>query len=105
LVRALEPREGVEVMGKRRKTPNLKNLCSGPGKLCGAMNITREHYGADLCLCGVTKGEALFITEGEPVPEDRITATPRINVDYAGEAALLKYRFVVCGSPFLSVKP
>ena len=102
LIRALEPRDGISLMKKRRKTEDVRNLCSGPGKLCIALGITRSHYGADLCVGG-TAG-ALFITEGEPVSEDRILATPRINVDYAGEAALLPYRFILRECGFLSVK-
>ena len=97
LIRALEPREGIPLMEKRRKVQGVKKLCSGPGKLSMALGITREHYGADLCA-----ENALFITEGEPVSEDMTLATPRINVNYAGEAALLPYRFVLRGSGFLS---
>ena len=99
LIRALEPREGIFFMKKRRNTQNVKNLCGGPGKLCMALDITRAHNGVDLCAANI-----LFITDGEPVSDDRILATPRINVDYAGDAALLPYRFVLRGSVFLSVK-
>jgi DNA-3-methyladenine glycosylase len=97
LVRALEPSQGLAIMGERRKaqTVNVKKLCDGPGKLCMALGITRECYGADLC------GDVLFITEGAPVPQERILATPRINVDYA---ARLPYRFVVRDSDFLSTR-
>ncbi|MCL2349718.1 MAG: DNA-3-methyladenine glycosylase [Planctomycetaceae bacterium] len=76
----------------------LKKLCSGPGKLCIAMGITREHYGKDLCR------NELYVTHGEIVLPDMILATPRINVDYAGEASLYPYRFVWKESPFLSTK-
>ena len=42
LIRALEPLTKIETMQKRRNTINLHNLCSGPGKLCQALNITKE---------------------------------------------------------------
>jgi len=100
LIRALEPREGISFMGGRRNTQDVKKLCSGPGKLCIALGITRAHYGVDLCAAGPN---SIFITDEEPVPESRILATLRINVDYAGEAALLPYRFVLRDSKFLSV--
>jgi DNA-3-methyladenine glycosylase len=103
LIRALEPREGIDSMKDRRKTRDLKNLCSGPGKLCMALGITREHYGADLCAGG--RNGAPFITEGEAVSPDQILATPRVNVDYAGEAAHYLYRFIVRDSMFLSENP
>jgi DNA-3-methyladenine glycosylase len=87
-------------MKQRRKTQEVKKLCSGPGKLCMALGITRVHYGADLCAAA----GALIITDGEPVAESQVLATPRINVDYSGEAALLPYRFILRDSEFLSVK-
>jgi len=100
LIRALEPRNGISFMTERRKTQDIKKLCSGPGKLCMALGITREHYGADICAVD----SAVFITDEGPISESRILATPRINVDYAGEAALLPYRFVLRDSEFLSTK-
>jgi DNA-3-methyladenine glycosylase len=49
LIRALEPVEGVDLMKKRRKTDDLKNLTNGPAKLCQALGIDRALNGADLC--------------------------------------------------------
>ena len=48
LIRALEPLEGIEIMKRRRQGRKLKDLCNGPGKLCSAMGITKEHNGMDL---------------------------------------------------------
>lgn len=99
LIRALEPVDGIENMKKNRKTDKEKNLCSGPGKLCQAMEIDRECYGMDLC------GEVLYIEDaGEDIPKDMIEQSPRINIDYAGEAAEYPWRFTKKDSPFLSVK-
>ena len=98
LIRALEPLEGIDLMKRRRGTEDVKKLCSGPGKLCIAMGITKTHYGQDLC------GGELRIESGVSIDEIRILATPRINVDYAGEDALLPYRFVVEDNPFLSTR-
>ncbi|MDR2528566.1 MAG: DNA-3-methyladenine glycosylase [Synergistaceae bacterium] len=102
LIRAVEPREGVDTMRRRRGAADVKKLCGGPGRLCMALDITRRHYGADLC--ATDGGDALFITEGETVPDSRVLATPRINVNYAGEAALYPYRFVIKDSLCLSVR-
>lgn len=97
LLRALEPVEGLEEMKARRKKQKRKDLCSGPGKLCQAMGITRQQYGLDLT------GEELYIEDwGEPEPE--IQATPRIHIDYAEEARDFLWRFVIKNSDFLSVK-
>ena len=95
LVRALEPVSGVELMAARRGTDKLLNLCSGPGKLCKAMEIGKMQYGADLC----SEESGLWLEEGKCLPAE---ATPRIGVDYAGEAALWPLRFVAAESKFLS---
>ncbi len=109
LIRALEPVEGLTLMARRRgldvsggKRGDLKKLCSGPGKLCIAMGITREHYGQDLCRNASDGG--IVITDGITVAESDIAATPRINVDYAGEASDWAYRFVLRESEFLSTR-
>jgi DNA-3-methyladenine glycosylase len=98
LIRALEPLEGIPLMEKRRQiTGAVKKLCNGPGKLCVAMGITREHYGCDLRL-----GELVIVDSNQAVPPEAIEATPRINVDYSGDAAEYPYRFILRESPFLS---
>ncbi|HWS28738.1 MAG TPA: DNA-3-methyladenine glycosylase [Clostridia bacterium] len=98
LIRALEPVSGMEQMKIHRKTDAVKALCSGPGKLCQAMRITREQYGLDLC------APPLYIEEAEEERIFSIGVTRRINVDYAGEAALYPWRFVELESPYLSKK-
>jgi DNA-3-methyladenine glycosylase len=98
LIRALEPADGIELMRARRNVQDIGNLCRGPGKLCQALGITLDDYGRDLC------GDGLFILEGKPVPDEAALATPRINVDYAGEASAYPYRFVIKDSKFLSTR-
>ncbi|MDR1579114.1 MAG: DNA-3-methyladenine glycosylase [Synergistaceae bacterium] len=98
LIRALEPIDGIELMCARRNTQDIGNLCRGPGKLCQALGITRSDYGRDLC------GDELFIAAGKPVPDEAALTSPRINIDYAGEASAYPYRFVIKGSKFLSTR-
>jgi len=97
LIRALEPIEGIELMQRRRRTDRLRSLCSGPGKLCMALGITRADYGADLC------GGRLYVLEREG-KKPEIAATPRINIDYAPEHRDKPWRFVDRNSKYLSVK-
>ncbi|MBR3747693.1 MAG: DNA-3-methyladenine glycosylase, partial [Selenomonadaceae bacterium] len=55
LIRAMQPTDGVELMKIRRGKKNLRELCSGPGKLSQALGVTKNFYGAYLC------GEEIFI--------------------------------------------
>src|SRR5258708_6289247 len=45
LIRAIEPLEGLGVMRRRRGVSDPRLLCSGPGRLCGALGITHAHNG------------------------------------------------------------
>ncbi|GAB4311096.1 MAG: DNA-3-methyladenine glycosylase [Bacteroidales bacterium] len=90
LVRSVIPLDGKELMaGRRNLPPESPNLANGPGKLTQALGITLDHNGADL-----TKGIIRIEDRGIVVQRDKITSGPRIGVDYAGEDALLPYRFV-----------
>lgn len=94
LLRAGEPVEGEERMRENRgwaRVPRPGDLAGGPGKICRALAIGRE-------LDGVLLDQPpLYITRGEPVASEEIVASPRIGVDYSGEAALWPLRFSVRG--------
>lgn len=98
LVRALEPVEGVPVMLSRTGKPKLDHsLTRGPGNLSRAMGLLTLHTGASLY------GDEIFIGDDGFRPKRvDIIATPRIGVDYAGEDALLPYRFFLKGNPYVS---
>jgi DNA-3-methyladenine glycosylase len=49
LIRAVEPLRGIELMKKRRGVDDKRQLCSGPGKLTAALDITNRHHEIDLC--------------------------------------------------------
>jgi DNA-3-methyladenine glycosylase len=97
LVRALEPVEGLDLMAARRHLPpTARGLTNGPGKLCQALGLARDHYGHDLC------SDVLFLCEG---PRGSVARSPRINIDYAGAWALRPWRFTERGNRFVSVPP
>ena len=98
LVRALEPVIGLDLMRKRRQTNQLQNLCSGPGKVCQALAVTKEQYGLDLC----DPSSPLRLVRFRSIPDDRITSSPRINVAYAEEAAAWPWRFYVKDNMYVS---
>jgi DNA-3-methyladenine glycosylase len=96
LIRAIEPLDGIELMRARRGPMPDKNLTSGPGKLCIAMEIDRSLNGADLM------GDKVWVEEYKDVPENEIAVGPRIGIDYAGEDAAKPWRFWVQGNQFVS---
>jgi DNA-3-methyladenine glycosylase len=92
LIRALEPVAGLDVMRARRGRDNIRDLCSGPGKLTQAMNITRTLNGVD-----VTKGP-LTVREGTG-ENFEIQTTPRIGITHCADWPL---RFLIAGNRFVS---
>jgi len=96
LIRAVDPIENISTMRRLRKNPERDtSIASGPGKLCMAMAIDKKLNGADLT------GKTLWI-EDRGVAVDRIDATARIGVDYAGEYKDKPWRFYIHGNPHVS---
>jgi len=99
LIRALMPDEGIPLMRARRpKAKSDRQLCSGPGKLCAALAITRAQYGLDLT------GDTLWIEDRAAEPPS-ITASPRIGVEYAKECGQNFWRFTITNDPWVSIRP
>jgi DNA-3-methyladenine glycosylase len=101
LVRGAEPLQGIEEMLNRtgKEKPD-HTLTRGPGNLSKALGIDTSHSGLSLL------DKKIFIADdGFRYKKKEIVASPRIGVDYAGEDALLHYRFFIKGNPFVSGKP
>ncbi|MBA3590243.1 DNA-3-methyladenine glycosylase [Methylibium sp.] len=91
LIRALEPIAGLDVMRQRRGVIDERLLCAGPGRLCQALAITREH-----------DGRALDAPPFELQPETApiaVVVGPRIGISKAME---MPWRFGLAGSRFVS---
>ncbi len=73
-----------------------RQLLCGPGRLCAALGITTAYSGEDLLAGGDIR---LFRRNGR---KPRIGITPRIGVDYAGEAKDWPLRFFDLDSPAVS---
>ena len=91
LIRALEPRAGLETMRERRGLDDERLLCAGPGRLCEALGVTRDHDGLPLDLPPFE----LLAREAEP----EIAVGPRIGITKAVEQP---WRYAMAGSRFLS---
>jgi DNA-3-methyladenine glycosylase len=91
LVRALEPTAGLDVQRRRRGVEDVRALCSGPGKLCQALGITREQDGRPLDV-------APFRLEARRQAPEIVTG-PRVGITRATE---LSWRYALAGSPYVS---
>jgi DNA-3-methyladenine glycosylase len=91
LVRALEPTHGLEAMYERRGLDDPRLLCSGPGRLCQALGVTREHDGLAL------DRPPFELLASEARVE--VVSGPRIGITHAAE---LPWRYAEAGSRFLS---
>ena len=93
LIRALEPRRGIELMKRRRGVDDLRQLCSGPGKITQAFAITGRDHEIDLCSdprhCFVSNSRVTF----------DVVADKRIGIS---RSAHLPWRFTLRDSPLVS---
>lgn len=94
LLRALEPLEGVEGMRRRRGRERDTDLCSGPGKLCRALEIDRALDGADL-----VRGREIWLEPGRAVEPAGIARGVRVGVSVGLDRP---WRFTVAGDRFTS---
>jgi DNA-3-methyladenine glycosylase len=93
LIRALEPAAGIETMRRRRGLDELRQLCSGPGKVCQALGVSIAHNGRAL-----DRPPFELRARSGDVPIE-IAVGPRIGITKAVE---LPWRYGLAGSPFLS---
>ena len=106
----VEPLSGIKEMKARRKTEKITNLCSGPGKLCQALQIDKMFNG--LVLGEVNNGDEkeieenseLKITKEIKIFDDgfqvnKIEKSSRIGIK---DAMDLEWRFFISGNEFVS---
>ncbi len=94
LLRAVEPREGLDWMRDRRGIGDVRSLCRGPARLTQAYGIGRQDNGMDL-----VDGHDLFVAAGRPIPGESVGAGPRVGIRVATDRP---WRFFEIGSPFVS---
>lgn len=91
LIRSVEPISGIKKMKERRKTADIYNLCSGPGKLCLALGIDRRFNGLKL------GKEMKVYDDGYKV--EKIGKSSRAGIN---DALDLQWRFFIGGNKFVS---
>jgi DNA-3-methyladenine glycosylase len=91
LIRALEPTRGLEQLRARRGVDDVRLLCSGPGRLCQALGVTREHDGLPL-------DREPFELHSRPDEPDLVRGT-RVGITKAADRA---WRYGLAGSRYLS---
>ena len=94
LIRALEPRWGLEAMRTRRGLDSERMLCSGPGKLTQALGVGLELNNAKL-----TAKPFELRERAEDWDAEVVGVAPRIGITRAVE---LEWRFCAVGSRYLS---
>ena len=94
----IKPKRAVKRLGSETKIAN------GPGKLCRAFHIDRSLDGTSLRSKELWIEEVSDITKELGLGNFKITAKPRVGVDYAGKAAKWPLRFYVKDSAYISKK-
>lgn len=103
LIRAVEPIDGIDIMSKLRYGKDFNditkkqkvNLTNGPGKLCIALNITKEDNGIDM------RGDDFYILDNKD-KQFTIETSKRINIDYSEEAKDFDWRFFIKDNIYVS---
>ena len=91
LIRAIEPTAGLAAMRRRRGIADERLLCSGPGRVCEALGITRADNGLSLTAAPFELHARTGAVE--------VIAGPRIGITKAVD---LPWRYGEKGSRFLS---
>lgn len=98
LIRAIEPIVGIEfILERRQKAKVDKTLTSGPGNVSKALGLNKDHNAMSVC------SNKIWFENRKDKPKN-IVETTRIGIDYAGDDALLPWRFYDADSKFVSVK-
>ena len=85
---------------KNSATVKSKDLCSGPSKLCQALNITKDNLNS----VDMVTADDFFVVNNVAYSEDYIVACERIGIEGYGEkSASLPYRFYVKNNKNVSV--
>ncbi len=91
LLRAIEPTEGLAAMRRRRGLKEERLLCAGPGRVCEALGVTRDHNGK--------RADRPPFALYAPGERPSVVRGVRIGISKAAE---LPWRYGEAGSRYLS---
>ena len=98
LIRAIEPKDGIEIIEGRISQNSITSLKSGPGKLSKALGVDMSFNGKSL------SQNEIWIENQSNAPSFEITQKQRIGIEYAKEDKKLPWRFYIKNNKFVSVK-
>ena len=98
LIRAIEPKDGIEIMERRISKNSIISFKSGPGKLSKALGVDMSFNGKSLSL------DEIWIEDQSDAPSFEIEQKHRIGIKYAEEDKKLPWRFYIKNNKFVSVK-
>ena len=94
LIRAIEPREGEDVMITNRKGLQGAQVSNGPAKLCYALGIDKRLNGHDL------HEPPLQLVVNDPLPKEQIVQTVRVGINQAKD---VPWRFYIKDNKYVSL--
>ena len=98
LIRAVDPRVGVDIMRERRGVFNEDTrLCRGPGALAKALGLVKAHNGLNLL------EDTIWIEDrNEVVDVGDIIASARVGMNFDGPYKTIPWRFYIKGNKNVS---
>lgn len=97
LIRAIEPKVGIEMMQVRRGNVPLKRLCKGPGSLAKALGLNKSHNQTSLA-----SNLVWIADEGTIIKENEIVSSPRVGLSCPEPYFSINWRFTLFGNSFVS---
>ena len=95
LIRAIEPRYGIEYMFENRSVEDIYRLTNGPGKLTKAMGIDKRYNYFNVA----DPTSPIIIIDKGDIPDNMVDRSPRIGVR---EDMDIPLRFYIRGNKFVS---
>lgn len=93
LIRAVEPLEGLELLGRNRGGKSGVELTNGPGKVCQALGVDKTWGGHDLL------ESPLQLIVRPPLKQTQIVQTTRVGITQAKD---VPWRFYIRGNTYVS---